>query len=352
MTFNVEHEAEEFHKTRGDSLAPSTKRMRDQTLDMFNDFCKDEFGEDLDSIIEKLMINHEAGYSLLKKYKDYEVTRGIAVPTIRLRFHYVKQYLKRHGINLDDSEKTKDILGKIHKHKRTPVSHEEIEKILLCSDHLLKTLILVQSSSGLRVSELIGLRVGDVTMKDRYQIKVRADNTKTRAERDTFCSKESEPFLEYYLKDKSDDEDIFPIGRMGMTVALRKALSKAGLEKRYDHSYQRTITTHSFRAFFITEMGKMEGFFGHSLAGHDHYMAQYDRYSESMLLEKYIEGEYNLQIFDRVNGKNLEEITELQKKMKVQQDTIEQLKIMVDESLISKEEWSEIKRNLPKLSLH
>ncbi len=68
--FNVEYEAEEFNKTRGDSLASSTKRMRDQTLEMFNDFCKQEFDEALDSIIVKLMDNPDAGYSLLKRYSE------------------------------------------------------------------------------------------------------------------------------------------------------------------------------------------------------------------------------------------------------------------------------------------
>ncbi len=63
---------------------------------------------------------------------------------------------------MSDKDKNRDILGKIHKHKRVSVKHDEIEKILQCCDHNLRALILVQSSSGLRVGELIGLRVGEL----------------------------------------------------------------------------------------------------------------------------------------------------------------------------------------------
>jgi len=320
--FDVEKEKSEFNKTRGDSLAPSTQNLRNSAILYFDHFCQEYYQEDLNSIVSKLKKTPEAGYNLIKKYKVTEIARGISPSTIKLRVHFVRKHLARRGITLDDKEKIRDIFGKMPKYQREAVTHENIESLLLCCDYKLRGLILIQSSSGMRVSEMLGLKVGDVTKKERYQIKIRADNTKTKTERITFISKEATPYLEYYLKDKSPEEKIFSYSRTGMTSALQSALKKAGLEKRYDHTYHRTISTHSFRAFFITQMGEFEGFFGHALAGHDHYMAQYDRYTPEKLLEKYIEGENNLKIFDRISKKK---VVELEKKIDLQEEIIQKL---------------------------
>ena len=319
---DVELEAKEFEENRGDSLALSTQKNRDLALRRFEYFCEVIYEMEPDDLIGEIMKNHDAGYNTLKKFKNYELEKRVALSTIKLRIHYVRRYFSRHGIKLDDKEKLKGVIGKLPKHRREAVTHDNLELICNNANHKLKSLVLVQSSSGLRVSEMLGLKVKDVTKLERYQIKVRAENAKMKVERITFVSKETEPYLEYFLKDKKPNDLVFDYSRSAMTTALQNVLIKVGLGKRYDHSNHRLISTHSFRAFFITQMGKVEGFFGHALAGHDHYMANYDRYTPDELLEKYIEGESKLQIFDRVNEK---QIKNMERRLEEQQKTIERL---------------------------
>ena len=69
------------------------------------------------------------------------------------------------------------------------------------------------------------------------------------------------------------------------------------------------------RAFFITQMGKDENNFGHSLAGHDFYMSEYNRLSDQEKLEKYIELEDNLLIFKDIENSKDERITQLEKEL-------------------------------------
>jgi len=319
---DLDAEIKELEEKRGSSLAEGTQINRNLALKRFEIFCELQYEMTPDDLIEELMEKPKAAYNVLRKFKDYELSRGVAISTIKLRFHYVRRNFAKHGISVDDKAEIKDIIGKIPKHRREPVTHENLELICNNANHKIKSLILIQSSSGLRVSEMLTLRVKDITKKERYQINVRANKTKTRTERISFVSKEAEPYLEYYLQGKKENDLIFDYSRSAYTTALQQILIKVGLAKRYDHSNQRLISSHSLRAFFITQMGKLEGFFGHSLAGHDHYMANYDRYTPEELLEKYIEGESKLQIFDRVNEK---QIKNMEKKLEEQQKTIEGL---------------------------
>jgi integrase len=344
--FDIEKEATSFKKNRGSSLAPETKKMKERILKVFEEFCQKKYNESSKQIISKLKSanNFEAGYNLLKSFKEYEETRefktrhkikpkntpirhGLSLATIKVRCHFVRKYLHINGINLDDKDKIKDIFGKIPKYNREAVTHEEIEKVLLACNHNIRALILIQLSSGMRVGEMLSLRVKDVIKNERYQINIRAEISKTKTERITFVSKEAEPYLEFYIKDKEPEELIFQLSKSGYMKSLSIGVDRAGLEKRYEHSRQRTISSHSFRAFFITQLGKTDNFIGHALAGHDHYMKQYDRYTVNELLEKYMECEFNLQIFNKLNQKKTRE---MERKIDEQQKNIEKLTKMVE----------------------
>jgi len=348
--FDIEAEFEEYRESRGDNLSIASQEIRDTSIRKFKNFCADIYEDDIEGVIEGLMKNHQAGYMVLKKFKKYELDHDNYISTIKLRTFFIRKHLEKYGIVLNDKAKLKEVFGKIPKHRREGVTHEEVEKLLSYCNHKLKTIILVQISSGMRISEVLSLTKTDVTKKERYEIKIRADKTKTKEERITFISKEAEPYLEVYLNGK--EEKLFKYSRTGLATALQRALAKAGLDKRYDHTNQRLISSHSFRAFFISQMGKLEGFFGHSLSGHGHYMAQYDRYSPDELLEKYIEGEQYFQIFNRTNPAKLKRLEE---KLKEQQREIDILKEIAqtqrEESWITDDDGEEIKRNSPELKV-
>ena len=77
------------------------------------------------------------------------------------------------------------------------------------------------------------------------------------------------------------------------------------------------ITTHSLRAFFITQFEKTSSGFGHSLSGQSRYLKQYERFTLADKLEKYIETEKYLLIYSNIESeqKMKRELLELQAKV-------------------------------------
>lgn len=350
--FEPEKMQKEFETNRKSSLSPSSLETKFFALKFFREFCLEKYGESVEDIIKKIQKCPESVYPLMSDFKERETARGISIRVIKLRFTYIKFYLLEHGVKIDNSSKIKDVFGKTPKYLREPVVHDEICKIIMCSENHVKALIMIQTSSGMRISEVLQLRVGDFEKGERYKIRVRAETTKTKQERITYISEEAEEFVEPFLKGKQVTDRVIPYSKSGMVSHLSKAVRKAGVAKKYEHSKQLTITSHSFRAFFITQMGKLEGFVGHALAGHGHYMSEYDRYTPEDKLEKYIEGEINLKIFNRVNHKQMKN---LERQLHEQSSRIEHLQEVLEtrkeEEGFSKEELGEIKKNHLKLTL-
>ena len=76
------------------------------------------------------------------------------------------------------------------------------------------------------------------------------------------------------------------------------------MDEKYDNGHNK-ITTHSFRAYFITKVSRHDPNFAKKLAGQKRYLLQYDRMSDDEKIEKYLEVESDLFIFDE-SKKNAE----------------------------------------------
>jgi spore coat polysaccharide biosynthesis predicted glycosyltransferase SpsG len=81
-------------------------------------------------------------------------------------------------------------------------------------------------------------------------------------------------------------------------------MKKIGLNEKYDNGHHK-ITTHSFRAYFITKISRQDPNFAKKLAGQKGYLLQYDRMTDEEKLQKYLEIENELLIFDE-SKKNAE----------------------------------------------
>ena len=101
---------------------------------------------------------------------------------------------------------------------------------------------------------------------------------------------------------------------------------------RYEGKITHKITTHSFRAFFISQFEKTYSGFGHSLSGHSRYMKQYDRFSIGEKIEKYIETEKHLLIYSKPN-ESTKELSELKAKVSRLEQVLSQKGINLNEFL-------------------
>ena len=75
------------------------------------------------------------------------------------------------------------------------------------SSFVWKTKMLLMSSGGLRISELLGLRKSDINRElERYSVYIRAECAKGHRARTTLISIEAMEYLDKLLENKSDND--------------------------------------------------------------------------------------------------------------------------------------------------
>jgi len=237
-----------------------------------------------------------------------------------------KNYLKYRRVKFDkdELETSLDFKKEIISEKY-PLTKEDIKTLLDHASFESRAKILLQSGSGFRISELLTLRKCDINKDlERYTAIIRAECAKNGIERTTIISSEAMSYLDSILENKNDNDLIFyheaknvrnaVIAEIEVFNRLRKS---ANLDMRYENKKTHKITTHSFRAFFISQFEKTYSGFGHVLSGHGKYMKQYERFTIGEKIEKYIETEKYLLIYEKPNqdSKTQKELTEMKAKI-------------------------------------
>lgn len=138
---------------------------------------------------------------------------------------------------------------KVPKKLPTILTREEVKKILeVVKNEKHKLMIMMLYSSGLRLSELLNLRVGDLELKERVGW-VRSG--KGEKDRVFLISEKIVKSLEKFLENKQPTDYVF-LGRKGQLSprAVEKmivnAAKRAGINKR--------VTPHTFRHSFATHL--------------------------------------------------------------------------------------------------
>jgi len=257
-------------------------------------------------------------------------------------------------------------------------TQEQLKQILEYGDTRLKATCLMLSSSGMRPDELVHLTndmipdLNEKPKKPRLQINIPASISKTKKYRTTFISTEATKFLHNWLdvkqrtleytdedghkqkktvecslrdqyinyciskanipghKPKNDDR-IFPFSTVSLRRMWNEALNKSGFSKRDTATVQKYHQYHLYtlRKYFRTYgslSGNSDAF--EQMMGHDSPHG-YRNIPDDKLLEKYIEGEKDLLVFD-----NITIIKEPDNEVLKQQETrIEQLETTLQDAM-------------------
>lgn len=271
-------------------------------------------------------------YRLLNEFVVYLFKLEKKPATIKVAFAATKGLLRHYGIKIynEDVKQQVKILKNL-KHREEPLTKEILVRLLRIVPLKLQTVILVASSSGMRIGELVQLRISDINFGSRpTEIHIRAETTKNRQARDTFTTSEATIALKDYLAasfgwkegesnqalqntvifgrtsqgKKTGDQKQFKSVSSAKSVlseSLRRYVNRIPELNRLNENGRRMIHNHAFRKYCRTIIGDAVGRdFAEALLGHGFYMDTYYSQSKEKRREMYLQAEPHLTISDFV----------------------------------------------------
>jgi integrase len=286
-------------------------------------------------------------YQILKNYVIFLDKARLMPNSIKQFFHAVKGYLIHLGIEVY-SEKCKQFikLPKILRRRKEPITKEMLARIMSAVSFKLRVVFLVALSSGMRIGEIGGLRLSDIDFTSTpTRIRIRAETTKTREERETFLTSEATVALKDYLRKYFEwEENQENIHLKNRNIFGRTSIGKYIRKKKLDEQRaavdllenilheqlkripefsgigengRRIFHFHALREFFYTTSSNAVGSnFAHALMGHHSYLDTYYSLSEKDKIKLYQKCEPYLTISD------FSKIEEELEKTKERQDEI------------------------------
>lgn len=195
------------------------------------------------------------GMDLRYYYGVMREQRGIKMSTMQTRLHYLSSFwdfLTTEELVHGNPVKKVGLL-KLEKTIKKPYSAADMEALRTsCSTLRDRALVEFLYSTGVRVSELVALNVGDIEM-GRQELIVYGKGSK---ERKTYLTDSAKFYLRRYLQTRSAEEGINdrplfvtldkPHDRLtvaGVQYMLRQLGCRAGVENVHPHRFRRTIAT-------------------------------------------------------------------------------------------------------------
>lgn len=271
-------------------------------------------------------------YRLLNEFVVYLSKDGKRPTTIKGTAAAVKGYLRYHGIKIY-SEDCKHLvkMPKMSRQREEPLTKEMIVRLLRVLPIKLQAAVLFACASGVRIGELVQLRISDIDFDSRpARIMIRAGTTKTKESRETYLTEEATKTLKDYLSSKfkwkegEKNENILNQAIFGRTSLNRSLKPGEQLRtnpvlvainvlteslrwhsrniqdlNRLNENGRKVIHFHAFRKFFRTTVGDVVGRdYAEAVMGHHFYLDTYYNLPQEKRREMYLKAEPYLTISD------------------------------------------------------
>lgn len=313
----------ETYRLKIQKKSKSSKDQFEHAYRKYTDFAKDPIKR-----VEQLKsLPDTASLDELQNYYNFLTNHP---RTNKIYTQQLAKFFRYMGIKVSNELIKEEVsFVKIPQEELHPLTIEEIRTILNACLYRKKALFLTQLSSGIRIGELVQLRKKHfqfIPEAQIYQIKIPTTIAKFQKARTTFVSREATKALQMILRQKQEDDLIFGTCSDAFTAKkaeiayLNNIKDRVGLNQKYESNKVDQIGTHSFRAFFITQISRHDPNLAKLLAGQKGYLLQYDRISDQDKLELYKKFESDLLIFD--DSKKDNKIQELQKANSLYQDAL------------------------------
>jgi len=236
-----------------------------------------------DFISELKECNNDQLYDFLQAWINWNKDRSPST-TINL-FSRVKKYLYYRGIKLDPQDIKEELdFPSLIEEELYPMTLDDIHKITKQMQYKQRTQFICQSSSLMRIGELVQLRKKHLIVDNpNIKVKIPASISKFKKGRTTFFSKESSKLLKPLLRKIDDDDLVFGsnenkyYAEINSEQILRRIIKKVGLDMKYETNNRYYINTHSFRAYGITKISRHDPNFAKKISGQKGYLLQNDR---------------------------------------------------------------------------
>lgn len=299
----------------------------------------------------------------VKKFWKWMIKKKYAPKTVSNATNCVRVFLKQYRIRLDDvvwENMRRRGTGNKPVTQETPITKEMLKEILIHGDAKAKSMFLTCASGGIRIGELIKLKMNDVDTNSRpTKIIVRyygPDTVKTKSSRITFITDEATVALQEWLKQrtssldlavkrtnfpnvekKSENNHVFPFKENNARSIWNGLIEKAGYNQKDERTGRYKVHIHGLRNFFNVNFSKHNKDIAEVLMGHEGYCGgAYSKYTEEELKEEYLQGMNHLLIFE--TSINSEELKILQVEFEENKRKLEDANRKID--LISKDLYS------------
>lgn len=271
------------------------------------------FGEPAEVVVDKVKRGELDAFSVFDRFVSELDGSGLSPHSISGYVNRVRQYFAYNDVVLDKSAfRVKVGLPRVEGPDDRAPTVEELRRILSWGKLRTKALILVLSSSGMRLGEAIKLKVEDVDFGSR-PVRITLSPkvaSKTGKGRIAYISDEAAEYLKQYLGERINDPEswVFPseadeTRHMSEDRAWRtiiECVEKAGLGKSREKTVhgRRKIHPHSFRKFFFSKVvGVIGETAAHAMMGHGSYLKTYYKRTEEERAADYLKCMPHLAIF-------------------------------------------------------
>jgi len=218
----------------------------------FREFLSQKYSIDEFELIEKVNDNSLDVYKILNEFVVFLDSNGYKPKSIMSRIPVVKGYLRNLGLRFNSEDYKQMVrISRVIRQREEPVTKELIAKLQRNFSPKLQTVVLVLSSSGIRLGELVQLELNDVDFTTHpTTLRLRAETTKTRVERETFLTTEATNSLKEYLKrnfewnENSENLHLKAIKIFGRTSKI-KTLKHKSNPKQPPHLHAETLLHNS-----------------------------------------------------------------------------------------------------------
>lgn len=317
-------------------------------LNHFRNFAEPKYNCTINEVITRVKGGDPDVYRLLNEFVVYLHKLGRKPATIKIVIAAVKGFLRHEGIKVY-SEDFKQLVKtpKNLRHREEPLTKEILVRLLRVVPLKLQTAILVATASGMRIGELVQLKISDIDFESKpTTIHLRAETTKTRQARETFLTNEATKALKDYLtgffgwkegnsntsmpdtaifgrtssgkrKNNSDQFTSVLFAENVLATSLRTYLKKIPELNKLNENGRKMVHFHAFRKYCRTIVGDATTRdFAEVLIGHRFYLDTYYLPTNEKRRELYLKAEPYLTISDFVQiEKDLVKMTEKQKQL-------------------------------------